>query len=812
MNYTFKPKKSDSQPSGFFAPLKNINSSQAICSDSQRQIRSSKSPSQAPKIQFISKNSSSVAYLSSRSHSKDLTSASEQRKGSKEIVRTKSFTSQTHRSNNADASLSKVDIDKRSVSKGILKTNDQEKNSPKKLIFKQKSIESNRLVISQALSSGTGRQSLQSQITNFQSSVKKISVQPKHHARGVASTKSYTQHQEFIDESILKLSRDAQQQQQQQKVPSLVRNIDVKSYANMKKQSSSIDSKNHKDESQGRRDQSENAKISTGLLLSSQDNNIKREKSAVIINKGGKSIDTDRFFSPKSNLKTLIQQTINSKPHNILTSKSANPKKDYNLPRQISSPAKFDKPTTIVTSNKNAEGNAKTDLIQIKANVNGPDSASNQPPLNKLSNSSDTQNRFISPNKSADDNNDMPFQIVKPFSYSKPSDFESLKGNNVKETKSNPVFVKINNTNKPVTFQETNTSPFVIKRKADEQSKVNSGCNITNMSVGSIGMTQPPKSLLISTSSNKLNQSKLVPKKMSKTVISSFDLMRGGYQGPGLKKNNQDNYFHYKNFNGIQTHMYLGVCDGHGLNGHDASFFLRNNLPMMMELEIRSNNLSIEKEMLIKSKSRLVTVIKEVFQNCNLALNSKVDTIFSGSTCSSLFLTPEQIITINCGDSRAVLGKFKNNSWSHLDLTRDHKPDEPDEKLRIVQSGGRVEPLKDEKGVFIGPSRVWIKEKDLPGLAMSRSFGDQLAASVGTTCEPEIFEYNFESEDKFLIVASDGVWEFISSSDSIRIIKDYYLINDPKSCCEFLLKEASTRWIQEEQVIDDISMILLFFD
>lgn len=48
---------------------------------------------------------------------------------------------------------------------------------------------------------------------------------------------------------------------------------------------------------------------------------------------------------------------------------------------------------------------------------------------------------------------------------------------------------------------------------------------------------------------------------------------------------------------------------------------------------------------------------------------------------------------------------------------------------------------------------------------MSRSFGDEVAASVGVSAEPEIKEWNFTQEDKFLILASDGVWEFIDSEE-----------------------------------------------
>lgn len=60
----------------------------------------------------------------------------------------------------------------------------------------------------------------------------------------------------------------------------------------------------------------------------------------------------------------------------------------------------------------------------------------------------------------------------------------------------------------------------------------------------------------------------------------------------------------------------------------------------------------------------------------------------------------------------------------------------------------------------------------------------------------EIFEFALGNEDKFLIVASDGVWEFISSTECVEIIKDYYLANDINGCCNYILKESSRRWIE----------------
>ena len=56
---------------------------------------------------------------------------------------------------------------------------------------------------------------------------------------------------------------------------------------------------------------------------------------------------------------------------------------------------------------------------------------------------------------------------------------------------------------------------------------------------------------------------------------------------------------------------------------------------------------------------------------------------------------------------------------------------------------------------------------------MARSFGDLVAASVGVSPEPEIFEYNLVPEDKFIIIASDGVWEFLSNEAVINYYSLY---------------------------------------
>ena len=287
------------------------------------------------------------------------------------------------------------------------------------------------------------------------------------------------------------------------------------------------------------------------------------------------------------------------------------------------------------------------------------------------------------------------------------------------------------------------------------------------------------------------------------------EFSKTGYAGEDEKKVNQDNYFVFRNFMNDVNYIFMAVCDGHGAVGQEISNFLKENLPIDLNHALRNKN----KNILTEDISYIIT---EVFikENTKLISNEMINSMLSGSTCVSTIYTPLKLITANVGDSRIILGKFNknDNQWTSVDLTRDHKPSLPDEEKRIIKKGGRIEPMKDEDNSFIGPPRVWLKDQEYPGLAMSRSFGDRVAHSVGVSEEPEIKEYYFCEEDKFFVVASDGLFEFISSQNIVEIIKDYYLNKDIVGCCEYLYELSREKWMKEEEVVDDITMILVFLE
>jgi serine/threonine protein phosphatase PrpC len=296
-----------------------------------------------------------------------------------------------------------------------------------------------------------------------------------------------------------------------------------------------------------------------------------------------------------------------------------------------------------------------------------------------------------------------------------------------------------------------------------------------------------------------------------KTIKNILTISKQGIDLQNLPKVNQDSFF----VSTIQTttkYKYIGVCDGHGPNGHFVSNFLKETLPKELTKHFQDKSFRLK---------HLPKLFEHTYlsSNSKLSNNANIDTNFSGSTAVSivfpdnLYINP--IYIANVGDSRAIVIKQNDNScnsasWAYECLSRDHKPDERDEALRIIRFGGRIEQFKDREGKYVGPLRIWLSKENIPGLAMTRSFGDQLAATVGVVCEPEVKEYFVKEEDKCVVVASDGLWEYISNERCVNIAREYYANNVMKEeLTEVLYREAKKKWKEYDINVDDITIVVI---
>lgn len=58
------------------------------------------------------------------------------------------------------------------------------------------------------------------------------------------------------------------------------------------------------------------------------------------------------------------------------------------------------------------------------------------------------------------------------------------------------------------------------------------------------------------------------------------------------------------------------------------------------------------------------------------------------------------------------------------------------------------------------------------GLAITRALGDHAFKNFGVTCQPYTVRHVLRPFDKFLIIASDGVWDTVSDQDACDQCKE----------------------------------------
>ena len=190
----------------------------------------------------------------------------------------------------------------------------------------------------------------------------------------------------------------------------------------------------------------------------------------------------------------------------------------------------------------------------------------------------------------------------------------------------------------------------------------------------------------------------------------------------------------------------------------------------------------------------------------------------SGTTCVIVFQIDEHLICANAGDSRAIL-IYDDKNDKRLRCTKiyplsfDCKPQNPSERKRIIDKGGEVRQDLDEDGNPEGNFRVWVKGENWPGIAISRSIGDSDAKKIGVIPNPQIVEYTINPKSKYMLICSDGIWEYISNEEAMNISNKYYLKNDPLGLCKDLIRTSTDIWNSEDLDgdVDDITVVVVFF-
>ncbi|XP_078157247.1 putative protein phosphatase 2C 45 [Carex rostrata] len=215
----------------------------------------------------------------------------------------------------------------------------------------------------------------------------------------------------------------------------------------------------------------------------------------------------------------------------------------------------------------------------------------------------------------------------------------------------------------------------------------------------------------------------------------------------------------------------FGVFDGHG--GARVAEYVKEHL---------ISNLIRHPNFISDTKKAIADAYKQTDQDFLAADNSQNRD--AGSTASTAVLVGNRLVVANVGDSRVVICR----GGDAIAVSRDHKPDQTDERQRIEEAGGFV---------------MWAGTWRVGGvLAVSRAFGDKLLKQY-VVVDPEIREEVIDNTLEFLILASDGLWDVVSNEEAVKMVRP---VADPEQAAKMLLEEAYKR-----ESSDNITCVVVRF-
>ncbi|KAA0187375.1 Integrin-linked kinase-associated serine/threonine phosphatase [Fasciolopsis buskii] len=225
-------------------------------------------------------------------------------------------------------------------------------------------------------------------------------------------------------------------------------------------------------------------------------------------------------------------------------------------------------------------------------------------------------------------------------------------------------------------------------------------------------------------------------------------------------------YFRVPPSTEVERLSYFAVFDGHG--GARAAEFAAKHLHLHMVSRFpRGGVKQIDKDI----RRVLYDAYKKTDENFLRESIQQRPHWRDGSTAATALLVNNTLYLANLGDSKIVLARvaplqneekvkihdrmMKGISGvpGALCLTRDHNPVDYEERQRIQATGATVQNGRVNNV-----------------LEVSRSFGDYQFKKQGVTCIPDVRKCHLTENDKFLLIACDGLWKSFPPSEAVTLV------------------------------------------
>lgn len=237
---------------------------------------------------------------------------------------------------------------------------------------------------------------------------------------------------------------------------------------------------------------------------------------------------------------------------------------------------------------------------------------------------------------------------------------------------------------------------------------------------------------------------------------------------------------------------FYAILDGHG--GDHSSKYAKEFLTKAAKDVLRANHSDHGKSKYAEGPNgdlNLHKMLTDFTDQMEAHLEAEEHT--SGSTCLMVVAEKNRLTIGNVGDSRGVMC---DSEFKAIDLSVDHKAGENEnEEKRMVNANKDLHNRKR--------GRIW-------GLAVSRALGDIdakiMAGKDVISSKPEIFEFDLiKHKPKFMILASDGLWDELRSQEAVDFIKQH--LKDTDFGAKALAKRAIMKGSN-----DNITVMVVVFN
>ncbi|XP_005994471.1 pyruvate dehydrogenase [acetyl-transferring]-phosphatase 1, mitochondrial-like [Latimeria chalumnae] len=230
-----------------------------------------------------------------------------------------------------------------------------------------------------------------------------------------------------------------------------------------------------------------------------------------------------------------------------------------------------------------------------------------------------------------------------------------------------------------------------------------------------------------------------------------------------------------------------------GLAREITQLYIRSLRTFVQELLEGGTRMSVQKA-LVKSFQRLdadVTQEAQTQRDRILQANA-IQVAFSGATACVAHVDGAQLHVANAGDSKAILGVQEDDgTWAALPLTRDHNAFNMSELRRLEEEHPNEDKMiiRDRLLGFLMPLRAFgdamfkwdlVLQKEIlqsyPDLGSLNIFLPPLRnyfTPPYLTAEPEVTHHTLRPQDKFLLLATDGLWDLMDTQDAVRLVGEH---------------------------------------